>query len=752
MKDFTGILLFLASTFSSPLFVPGQSQSKPEPQNPDTIVVEKSEVVLDAVVRDKKGRPITNLTVGDFAVYEDGVRQQISSFRLVTRGEVNSAAHKAEGTPANQKAEKQTPASAASPAPGLKKSPAVIDNEPGAVAMVFDRLSPGARSRAHTAALTYLAQGLTPDDYVGVFTLDHSLKVLQSFTNDPQLIRKAIDLAEQESSSVYTDSTSQIIGLSRQYESAIVGDDIFKRGIADSLVGMGRGDEARNVINQGPEHRFEMMVLEAAIRAAENLERLERDQQGYATTDALLAIIDGMSKLPRRKALLFFSEGVAVTSNTAANFRAVISNANRGSVSVYPIDAAGLRAESSDVVLGQAMTALGQRRITQAAHGGDSNLGAMTKDLERNEDLIRRNPASGLSQLADQTGGVFVNNTNDPGARLRQVNEDLHSYYLLSYSPRNKNYDGNFRQTTVNVSRSGLEVQSRKGYFALGESYDSPVLDYEAPALAILSGQSQPNAFETRAGAFSFPEPANSGVVPVVVEVPPGAIHFLVDNAKTKYSADFSIVALIRDQAGHVARKLSSHYLLSGSYDKLDLALNGNILFYKETKLGPGRYSVSSVVYDALAKTWSTSSASLIVPTAEKNSLRLSSIVLVKNGEHLSPANQQASRLFRFNELLLYPNLGEPLSKSEDKELTLFLTAYTPGEASATKLSLEITQSGRIMSQLSNDLPAADQNGRIQYASAIPLDQFQPGNYALNVTVQNAKSRATNSTLFTINP
>jgi len=53
-------------------------------------------------------------------------------------------------------------------------------------------------------------------------------------------------------------------------------------------------------------------------------------------------------------------------------------------------------------------------------------------------------------------------------------------------------------------------VQARKGYFALAESYDSPVLAFEAPALAILSGKSQPNAFETRAGAFSFPEPAKS--------------------------------------------------------------------------------------------------------------------------------------------------------------------------------------------------------------------------------------------------
>ena len=168
--------------------------------------------------------------------------------------------------------------------------------------------------------------------------------------------------------------------------------------------------------------------------------------------------------------------------------------------------------------------------------------------------------------------------------RLRQVNEDLHSYYLLTYSPRNQDYDGGYRRISVRVTRTGADVQARKGYYALRGSYDSPILEYEVPALAVLSRKTVTDAFQTHCAAFSFPEPTRPGLVPVVVEVPPGAINFLVDKAKTKYSADFSIVALIRDPNGHVARKLSTHYLLNGPYDKLEAALNGNILFYKETR------------------------------------------------------------------------------------------------------------------------------------------------------------------------
>ena len=718
MNSFTKFSLASVLTIASALIAFSQTQSKSEPQAPEKLVVDRSEVVLDAVVRDKKGRPVTNLSANDFEIYEDGTRQQIDSFRLITRGPLK-----------NEKTDEQRPIS--QPVKTAKAATAIpfpaVENRPGAVALVFDRLAPDARARAHAAALAYIEQGVGPNDYVGVFRMDQSLIAVQTFTNDVQLIRQAIDQVATSGVSVYISGEKEIAKL---WE---IHDELERHGPS-----------------------FELIFNEMRIRTAQDFERIERDQQGYFTPNSLLALINGMGTLSGRKALVLFSEGIAIPPSAAARFRSVISNANRANVSIYTVDAAGLRAESVDAETATAIKRIGKIRLDQAMSadepGGPLGSKPMTRDLERNEDLMRRTPEGTLRQLASETGGTSISSANDPGSRLRQVNEDLHSYYLLSYTPRNPDYDGRFRQINLRVTRAGMDVQARKGYYALRESYDSPVLEYEAPALAMLGGKSVTDAFQTHCAAFSFPEPTKPGLVPVVVEVPAGAINFLVDSTKTKYSADFSIVALIRDERGRVARKLSTHYMLNGPYNKLDAALNGSILFYKETQLEPGRYSVSSIVYDALAKQSSTSEANVIVPAAEKNSLQLSSIVLVKSGEHLSSANKQASRLFRFNEVLLYPNLGEPLSKSEDKELTLFLTAYAPGDTSATKLSLEIAQGGRTVGQLSYDLPAADQNGRIQYASAIPLDKFQPGDYELKVSVQNAKGRATNSTLFTINP
>src|SRR5580700_12016292 len=66
---------------------PVLAQNAPPAENPPTIRATVNEVALDLVVRDKKGRLVKNLKAGDVEVYEDGVRQEIRSLRLVSGGD-----------------------------------------------------------------------------------------------------------------------------------------------------------------------------------------------------------------------------------------------------------------------------------------------------------------------------------------------------------------------------------------------------------------------------------------------------------------------------------------------------------------------------------------------------------------------------------------------------------------------------------------------------------------------------------------
>src|SRR5437870_8408746 len=138
-----------------------QPTQKPNPpgQEVEKLVVGTNEVLLDAVVRDKKGRAVKDLQSSDFEIYEDGVRQDVKSFRFV-REEPGSASSSSRSS-SNQAETKSEKSRTVTPAPPIS-NPRTIANisRVGAVAMVFDRLSPEARTIARQAALSYIKDGL----------------------------------------------------------------------------------------------------------------------------------------------------------------------------------------------------------------------------------------------------------------------------------------------------------------------------------------------------------------------------------------------------------------------------------------------------------------------------------------------------------------------------------------------------------------------------------------------------------------
>ena len=122
---------------------------------------------------------------------------------------------------------------------------------------------------------------------------------------------------------------------------------------------------------------------------------------------------------------------------------------------------------------------------------------------------------------------------------------------------------------------------------------------------------------------------------------------------------------------------------------------------------------------------------------------------MVAKSQKAAAADTQANP-FRVGDLVLFPNLGEPLHKASSKGLSMFLTIY-PGKGSgAPKMSIELAQKGQALGQLPIQLPAPDQSGRIQYTGTIPLDAFPPGEYELKAMVTDGTTKATRSERFTV--
>lgn len=737
MKKSVGTLLVVISLLPFYQLALAQAPARQDPPDDDEVVrVESQEVKLDVVVKDKRGRPVKDLKATDFEVFEDGTRQQIQSFRFVTREEATASGSKSGGAPTT--------------ATTIPTGPST----PGIIALVFDRLSPEARHLARRAGLSYAQGGMAAGDFTGVFAIDQSLRTLQSFTDNAELVKGAIEMATGAAPSSYVSGAARVRDLAER--SAALEQRAASSQAAASAAGAARDTASASAEGAAAgQAMIDQKFIEMETNMLERFRELERDQQGFATINGLLAVINPMRKLPGRKTLILFSEGLALPSSVMAKFPSVISAANRANVSIYTIDAAGLRIESGTAEAARELNSLAARRMAQAGRSADDTSGPYMKALEKNEDLLRLDPRSGLGTLANETGGFLIHDTNDLSTGLRRIGDDMRGYYLMTYVPRNSTYDGRFRQISVKLPRPDFEVQARKGYYAVESAGQFPVLDYEAPALAAarvaLSAGSNP--FPLRTGALSFPANGRAGTTLVLGEAALSSFTFAEGRDKKSYSAAVSVVVLVKDRAGRVVQKMSQHYPLTGPAEGLAAARKGELLFYRETQLPPGSYTVELIGYDASAGKASVRTSTLEVPADDESRPRLSSVSVLKRGERLTPEEQKQDRPFHFGGLLVYPNLGESISKSAVGQLAFFFTAWPArGAAESLPMTLEISQNGRRLFQTSGQLPAADERGQIKYASSFPLEKFPPGVYELKVSVGDGQKAVSRSTQFTVAP
>jgi len=76
---------------------------------------------------------------------------------------------------------------------------------------------------------------------------------------------------------------------------------------------------------------------------------------------------------------------------------------------------------------------------------------------------------SAAKKIADETGGRVIN-VGSNGKKLEdafeQIQDELRTQYVATYTPTNAKMDGTFRHIAVQCKGDGLKVQVRRGYFA----------------------------------------------------------------------------------------------------------------------------------------------------------------------------------------------------------------------------------------------------------------------------------------------
>ncbi|HEU4926379.1 MAG TPA: VWA domain-containing protein, partial [Vicinamibacterales bacterium] len=256
---------------------PGAQAPTPPARPAGTIQSQTTAILVDVVVRDKRGQPVTDLTPGDFEIYEDGVLQELGALRLYTSGA--SAPQPPEPAPAS------APPPAPAPAPTAAVRPTVEAAPEPVIALAFDRLTPEARALAHRAALGYIGQGNQAPSLMGVFGIDLTLSTYQNYTRDTKLLRQAIDAVGSRSTAKAESQAARAreAGQRAAGGAAAMGTLAAGGQAAAQAAQSGAGPGAADAI-----------AADMQRRTIETFEGLEREQQGLSALNGLLALVNGM--------------------------------------------------------------------------------------------------------------------------------------------------------------------------------------------------------------------------------------------------------------------------------------------------------------------------------------------------------------------------------------------------------------------------------------------------------------------------
>ena len=687
------------------------------------------EVLLDVIVRDKKGRPVRDLKAGEIQVREEGQVQTIRAFRLVDR---KGAAAVEEGAAATAPG---APSAASPKTPNFARDIRLVS-------LVFERLGVDGRRLAKSAALDVLETEKDSNVLFSVFRIDHNLRVVQRFTNDHEALKKAVERAV---GGTFSDFAHDL--------------DAANHAVDTTNGSAGTSDQTAQ--NQGPTGPTQ--PVNSAGLANEQIgqmmldmqqfdEMLSSEQQGRESIFPLLAIVKDQQKLPGRKTVLYFSEGLHIPNSLVEQFHSVIGAANRASVSVYAIDARGLlSASQNQPSISMLQGALASSARQQRSRRGESN--PITRDeimaLDRGLDSIRANTQTTLAELAEGTGGFLIANTNDLRVPLQKLTEDLESYYEVTYTPRIDAYDGRFRKIAVTVTRPDVKVQTRSGYYALPPDDNRAVFPYEVPLLNALGATPLPRGFEFHAAALRFRSVARGTQFGLVIQLPLSGITFAQNKEEKTYLTHLSLLTLVKNQAGGVVKRLTRDVPFQGPLDKMEAFQRGTFTLTEYFELPPGRYTLETAIVDREGQRVSARKTVLVVGTAGPG-LDMSSMALVRR---LDPDKEAADAAdpFRFEGGKITPSLIGSVPGGKGASIAMYFVVYPNAEATETpQLTLEVLEDGKPLVRVSPQLPAPDAQGRVPYVASTSAEALKPGQYEIRAVVRQGANAREEHAFFTV--
>jgi VWFA-related protein len=680
----SGVLFALfTATFSA-----AQAPSPPQAPEATPRFTSGAEVVaVDLVVRDKKGRLVTDLRQDEIEILEDGVPQKITSFRAIPVAAAGA------GVPGSD--------AAAAAAPALEPAAAAAAT-PHRVVLIFGRLSSDGRRLAQSAGDEFARRHTSPQTAVTVVRIDNGLIPVLDRATDPAAVKEAV-----------REATAAIGGGPGRAGGPVGADSTY----AGQQMSRFQGGAGANDLSQS---------------------------DSVALVNALVTVVDGLKADAGRKTVLLFSEGFAVPPGYEHVFDDLLSRANRANVSFYGIDVRGLQLAtqlgSSGAALANAAVLSAQQRESGSG-GSAATREQMTQD-DTMQTSMRSDVVDTLGRLSTSTGGFLVTQTNDFGRPLARIAEDIRGYYEASYVPSTPAAPGQFRKIEVRVARKDTRVQSRSGYYTTPPG--------PAGAFAALAEAQLPSDFEVLSRFYRFGREGGGPFDCLIkLEASLAKAEFRPDAEKGRMVGKIALVGRVLDGRGDVVDTFGQDVSLGGTPEQIEASRAQMLPLARRLKLPPGNYTVEFLVRDAVGNRSSGQRFPLTVPAPE-GALAMSSLVVVGAVEPADPKSDSSDPL-RLGEQRIVPNLGRPVAAAPGATLPIYYAVYvSPGAREPVTATVEVSREGRVVARGSSPLPPADAAGRITGLSPIPLQRLPPGTYDVKVTVSKESLSAVETTTITV--
>ena len=678
-------------------------------QEDERVIVKSNLVNIDVIVKDKKGKYISDLKAEDFVVTENGQPQKLEFFDApLSRTETR----------------KTVGADVVEPS-----APATVPRHYVSLVLDFQTTDIANLKRVREGAVKYVREKVTDADAVAVLTVTHGLQLVQTFTQD-----KARLIAALEKLDAAPDS--------KGFE---------QRDIAENISNLrnelnGAPDTAGNITSPaGGSAMARVMIMRNVLAQFIKLRTALSLQQARPVLAALAALAEGLRPIPGKKTVVLFSQGFVTPAVLDWQVQSTIDIANRANVTIYIIDSAGLRGAATDSGSYIPSTPLGgiaggsqEQRIR--AVGGETVF-----DYARQEGQTREYDI--LYRLSGDTGGKFLKGNNDIGLGLERINEEIQARYTLAYRSTNQNFDGSFRKVKIEVRRPDVQIMSRNGYYAIPPEEIVLLSPADKKLLATFNeAQSNPSLplyvslapFRTREGLYT---------VPLAIELPPAAVKF--ERKGDKRSLQLEVLGVLKAGSERIVSRLGGNFDVNLNAADYDQILNDNIFYRQDLMLASGEYTLDLIVRDKQSGKIAARREQFVLPEPEAE-FAATPVVLsryVEAASQLPPNPADFPDVFIHGKQVIRPSAARQFKTTDN--LIMFLAVYNAANSPETgkplvRVTVRLMKDGQPATKFF-DYVLTDIQERpvphLTFAEYLRLANLAPGRYQATIEVKDMVTR-----------